>query len=92
MPSDAEDALIERPAHAASPPTVEQMLLQYEIEKFLYEEAALLDGRKYADWLELFAEDVRYWMPIRRTMTSKDVGREFTKLGEMSITRCLRSA
>jgi 3-phenylpropionate/cinnamic acid dioxygenase small subunit len=36
-----------------------------EVEQFLYREARLLDNRRFAEWLELFAEDVRYWMPTR---------------------------
>jgi 3-phenylpropionate/trans-cinnamate dioxygenase subunit beta len=34
--------------------------LQHEVEQFLYLEAALIDGRRFRDWLELLAEDVRY--------------------------------
>lgn len=33
-----------------------------EVEQFLYREARLLDSRRFRDWLELFTEDVRYWM------------------------------
>ena len=36
-----------------------------EVEKFLYREARLLDERRFHDWLELFTDDVRYWMPLR---------------------------
>lgn len=32
-------------------------------EEFLYHEAALLDERRFEDWLELFAEDAVYWIP-----------------------------
>ena len=42
--------------------------LQYEIEQFLYREARLLDERHFHDWLDLFTEDVRYWVPIRETV------------------------
>jgi 3-phenylpropionate/cinnamic acid dioxygenase small subunit len=62
----------------------ERALLQYEVEQFLYAEAALLDARRYRDWLELMADDVEYWMPIRRTVTSADIDREFTKPGEVA--------
>ncbi|HEY7061142.1 MAG TPA: aromatic-ring-hydroxylating dioxygenase subunit beta [Chloroflexota bacterium] len=41
--------------------------LQYEVEQFLYREAWLLDRRRFHDWLDLFAEDARYWMPARET-------------------------
>jgi 3-phenylpropionate/cinnamic acid dioxygenase small subunit len=36
-----------------------------EIEQFLYREARLLDERRFAEWLELLAEDIHYWMPVR---------------------------
>jgi 3-phenylpropionate/cinnamic acid dioxygenase small subunit len=36
-----------------------------EVEQFLYREARLLDDRRFHDWLELFTEDVRYWMAAR---------------------------
>jgi 3-phenylpropionate/cinnamic acid dioxygenase small subunit len=36
-----------------------------EVEQFLYREARLLDERRFHEWLELFTDDVRYWMPVR---------------------------
>ena len=47
--------------------------LQYEVEQFLYDEAALLDQHRYRDWLDLWTEDAHYWMPLRMTV---GVGRE----------------
>ena len=35
----------------------QRMELQYEIEQFLYAEAAMLDGREYRAWLALVTED-----------------------------------
>jgi ethylbenzene dioxygenase subunit beta len=32
-------------------------------ELFLIEEAALLDARRFRDWMALFAEDGTYWVP-----------------------------
>jgi 3-phenylpropionate/cinnamic acid dioxygenase small subunit len=32
-------------------------------EKFLYHEAALLDARRFRDWMALFADDGTYWVP-----------------------------
>jgi biphenyl 2,3-dioxygenase beta subunit len=40
--------------------------LQYEIEQFLYHEAQLLDEWRYREWYGLLAEDLHYWMPIRK--------------------------
>ena len=34
------------------------------IERFLIHEADLLDRRKYEEWLGLFTEDCRYWIPL----------------------------
>jgi len=63
----------------------ERVQLQFEVEQFLYEEAVLLDARRYRDWLALLAEDIHYWMPIRRTVTLADIDREFTKQGDMAF-------
>jgi 3-phenylpropionate/cinnamic acid dioxygenase small subunit len=63
----------------------ERMRLTFEAQEFLYREASLLDERRYDDWLALLTEDIRYWMPIRRTTTAKEVACEFTKPGEMAF-------
>ena len=63
----------------------ERALLQFEVEQFLYAEAALLDARRYRDWLALLADDIHYWMPIRRNVTTADLDLEFTKPGEMAF-------
>src|SRR6202035_3795072 len=60
---------------------ITRLLLQHEIEEFLYYEADLLDERRYEDWLALVAEDVRYWMPMRRNVKVDDIEREFTREG-----------
>jgi 3-phenylpropionate/cinnamic acid dioxygenase small subunit len=36
-----------------------------EVEQFLYREARMLDTRHFSEWLELFSDDLRYWMPTR---------------------------
>ncbi len=63
----------------------ESMLLQYEVEQFLYHEARLLDERKYEEWLELLTDDIHYWMPIRRTTMMRDIENEFTAPGAMAF-------
>ncbi|MBL8378407.1 MAG: aromatic-ring-hydroxylating dioxygenase subunit beta [Burkholderiales bacterium] len=35
-----------------------------EAVDFIYMEAALLDDERYREWLDLFAEDGRYWVPL----------------------------
>ena len=63
----------------------ERMLLTFEVEEFLFREAALLDDRRLEEWLELLTDDIHYWMPIRRTTTAREVANEFTKPGEMAF-------
>ena len=57
--------------------------LQHEIEQFLYREARLLSEGRYEEWLELFTDDARYWMPVRETRERREdaVSRE----GELAI-------
>lgn len=69
----------------ATLPLAERALLTHEAEQFLYDEAALLDARRYRDWLTLLADDLEYWMPIRRTVTVNDLANEFTKIGDMAF-------
>jgi 3-phenylpropionate/cinnamic acid dioxygenase small subunit len=59
-----------------------RLLLQQEIEDVLYYEADLLDERRYEEWLTLVAEDVRYWMPMRRNVKVGEQEREFTRAGQ----------
>jgi 3-phenylpropionate/cinnamic acid dioxygenase small subunit len=35
-----------------------------EIEEFLYDEANLLDERRFKEWVDTLAEDLRYFMPM----------------------------
>jgi len=64
---------------------IERMLLQHEVEQFYYDEAAMLDDHRFADWLSLLAPDIHYWMPIRRTVMADDIDSEFTKMGDMAF-------
>ena len=51
---------------------VEYLMLVKEIEDLFYYEADLLDERHYIEWLELFTDDVRYWMPMRKNLPYRD--------------------
>jgi len=62
-------------------PALARLLLKEEIEQLLYREAELLDARRYEDWLDLFTEDIRYWMPMRRNVPAEEPAREFTREG-----------
>ena len=57
--------------------TLEYFVLRQEVEEFLYHEANLLDERHFGAWLDLLAEDLVYFMPIRRNVkfgTHADAG------------------
>jgi 3-phenylpropionate/cinnamic acid dioxygenase small subunit len=58
---------------------VARLLLTQEIAQFLYTEAELLDERRHDEWLALLADDIRYWMPMRRNVKYGDEEREFTR-------------
>ena len=56
-------AVIERPRRGLA-----WYELKQEIEEFLYHEADLLDQRRFREWLDLLAEDLVYFMPVRRNV------------------------
>jgi 3-phenylpropionate/cinnamic acid dioxygenase small subunit len=57
---------------------LERLLLEREIEQFLYMEAELLDERRFSEWIDLIAEDIHYHMPIRRNVKFGEQHRENT--------------
>jgi 3-phenylpropionate/cinnamic acid dioxygenase small subunit len=60
-----------------------RLLLKQEIEDFLYREADLLDQRDFRGWLDLLAEDLVYFMPIRRNVKfGQHAEKENTRQGE----------
>lgn len=74
-------------AHPPPEPALERNEAYYrlraDIEDFLYGEADLLDERRFRDWLDLLAEDIVYFMPMRRNVKfGQHAARENTKSGE----------
>ena len=61
---------------------IARLLLQQDVADFLCREAEILDERRYEEWLALIAEDVRYWMPMRRNVKVGEAEREFTRAGQ----------
>jgi biphenyl 2,3-dioxygenase subunit beta len=57
---------------------LERLVLQHQVEQFLYREARLLDERRLDEWLDLLAEELHYWMPMRRNIKFGDWDLEFT--------------
>ena len=68
-----------------APPDLSQRDLWFELMQFYIYEAWLLDDRKFRDWLELFTDDVFYFMPRRRNVQRKDLGKELTEVGDLAI-------
>lgn len=57
--------------------------LKQEVEEFLYGEADLLDQRQFRQWLDLLADDLVYFMPIRRNVKfGQHEAKENTRQGE----------
>ena len=42
---------------------MKKLELQFDVEQFLYRQAAALDGKQWQDWIDLFTPDGIYWMP-----------------------------
>ena len=55
---------------------LERLLLEREIEQFLYHEAELIDERRFSEWVDILAEDIHYHMPIRRNFKFGEWDRE----------------
>jgi 3-phenylpropionate/cinnamic acid dioxygenase small subunit len=60
-PVNTDETLVLVPARVA---------LRLQIEEFYFLEADLLDERRYEEWLDLLAEDIRYRVPISRNVHS----------------------
>jgi 3-phenylpropionate/cinnamic acid dioxygenase small subunit len=63
----------------------EQQALWFELMQFYIREAWLLDERKLKEWLDLFTDDVLYFMPRRKNVPRRELHRELTPLGELAI-------
>ena len=61
------------------PETPVPLALHYEIEQFLLYEADLLDERRFEEWLDLFTDEARYFMPIASNVKFGEEDREFSR-------------
>ena len=59
--------------------------LWLELMQFYIQEAWLLDERKFTEWLDLFTEDVLYFMPRRKNVSRRELHREVTPLGDLAL-------
>lgn len=58
---------------------MERLLLQYEVEQWLYREAEYLDHLDFQSWLALMAEDVVYQMPIRMNVSDTRSTQDYSR-------------
>jgi 3-phenylpropionate/cinnamic acid dioxygenase small subunit len=73
--------VVASPVHSLDPKALRD--LRCEVEDFLFHEADLLDERKFAEWVDLLADDLKYFMPIRRNVKlGEQDERENTRIGE----------
>jgi 3-phenylpropionate/cinnamic acid dioxygenase small subunit len=80
---DQKQAAAELAANSSIERSAAYYRLKADVEDFYYHEADLLDERRFRAWLDLLAEDVTYFMPIRRNVKfGQHAARENTKIGE----------
>ncbi len=85
------NAVVQDKEKGAAPPATNDSIersaayyrLKADIEDFYFNEADLLDERRFRDWLDILADDITYFMPIRRNVKfGQHAARENTKIGE----------
>ena len=59
--------------------------LHFEVEQLYYQEAELLDDGRYADWLEMLADDLDYWMPTRTNRLRRQQALSIAARGEAAF-------
>ena len=63
---------------SATDTALARLVLQQQVEAFLYREARFLDERRLTEWLDFYAADVHYFMPIRRNIQFGDWDLEYS--------------
>ena len=56
-----------------------------ELMHYYTAEAWLLDQRRLAEWLELFTDDVLYYMPRRKNVSRRELEREVPPIGDLAF-------
>ena len=65
--------------------TQSQQELWHELMQFYIAEAWLLDERRFREWLDLFTDDVLYFMPRRLNVHRHELHRELSEEGDLAI-------
>ena len=72
-------------ATEAQATSASRMELWHELMEFYIHEAWLLDERRFREWLDLFTEDVFYFMPRRLNVHRHEADLELTAVGDLAI-------
>jgi 3-phenylpropionate/cinnamic acid dioxygenase small subunit len=59
--------------------------LWLDLMAFYTREAWLLDDRRFKEWLDLFTDDVLYFIPRRKNVLRREAHREVTALGDLAL-------
>ena len=59
--------------------------LWLDLMAFYTREAWLLDDRRFKEWLDLFTDDVLYFIPRRKNVLRRESHREVTALGDLAL-------
>jgi len=78
-----KDQIAAATGNAAIERTPQYYRLKADAEDFYYRESDLLDERRFREWLDILADDIVYFMPIRRNVKfGQHAARENTRQGE----------
>ncbi len=72
-PERASDPGLDRASDTAGG-RAPDVALERTLDAFVAAEAALLDAGRYDDWLALFTDDGRYWVPLQGARQADPVG------------------
>src|SRR6266851_4395826 len=72
-------------AETATVTVTPRQALWLELMPFYIHEAWLLDERKFKEWLDLFTDDVLYFMPRRKNVLRRESHREVTPRGDLAL-------
>lgn len=61
---------------------LQSLLRRYEVEQFYNAEAEMLDSRRFDAWLDLLADDIRYWMPLASNQEAGNWAAEYSVEGK----------